>query len=86
MSSYKGPAPTPFQAGCSVCQRLFGGVTGFDDHRTFDDHRNRICLDPQEIGYVQDERGVWRRPMEQEKVALFRSRVEGKGGRKRRGA
>ena len=79
MSSYKGPAPTPFQAGCSVCQRLFGGVSGFDEHRVFDDHRNRVCLDPTKIGYVQDERGVWRKPMDQEKVAMFKARVHGEG-------
>lgn len=83
MSSYKGPRPTAFQAGCSVCSRLFGGVTGFDDHRVFDNHRNRVCLDPATIGYIQDERGVWRRPMEQEKVELFRLRVAGKEGRRR---
>ena len=81
MSKYQGPSPTPSQAGCSVCSRLFGGVSGFDDHRAFDDHRNRVCLDPAEIGYIQDERGVWRRPMDQEKVAMFKERVRGARGR-----
>lgn len=77
MSSYKGPRPTPSQAGCSVCSRLFGGVEGFDTHRF-----NGTCRDPSPFGYVQDERGVWRRPMDQEKVAMFKARVAGTRGRK----
>lgn len=76
MSSYTGPRPTPFQAGCSVCSRLFGGVTGFDEHR-----KAGVCQDPGELGYVEDDRGVWRKPMEQEKIALFKQRVHGNKGR-----
>lgn len=74
---YKGDMPTPSQAGCSVCSRLFGGVTGFDEHR-----HNGTCLDPGTFGYVQDERKVWRKPMDQEKVAMFKARVAGTRGRK----
>ena len=83
MSSYQGKTPTPYQAGCPSCHRLFGGVTGFDEHRKrIEGSYRKECVDPSEIGYVEDERGVWRNPMEQEKVALFRQRVSGTRGRK----
>jgi hypothetical protein len=67
----------------TLCHRHFGGVTAFDDHRS-----NGMCVDPGSIlrdgepMYVQME-GIWRRPMEQEKVEAFRARVAGTRGRKR---
>jgi len=63
--------PTPFQALCSVCCRLFGGVTGFDAHRS-----NGTCLDPSTFDYVEME-GVWRKPMDHDKVKMFREHVSG---------
>ncbi len=63
--------PTPFQALCSVCCRLFGGVSGFDTHRV-----NGACVDPSNYGYVEVE-GVWRQPMDHDKVKMFRTRVSG---------
>ena len=74
--------PTPAQAHCPTCHRHFGGVTAFDDHRS-----NGICIDPGSILrdgeplYVQME-GIWRKPMDQEKVAEFRDRVRGTRGKK----
>jgi hypothetical protein len=63
--------PTPFQAHCPTCHRHFGGVTGFDKHRS-----NNHCLDPGAFGYVERD-GIWREPMDQERVAAFRARVAG---------
>lgn len=74
--------PTPFQAHCSVCHRHFGGVRGFDSHRFTTDRGVRICLDPGTFGFVERD-GIWREPMDQEKVAAFRARVAGTRGRKR---
>lgn len=52
--------PTPAQCHCPTCHRTFGGVTGFDAHRLMGK-----CLDPgiPEIGYSQDDKGIWRMPM-----------------------
>jgi len=72
------PKPTPFQAHCKVCHRSFGGVTGFDKHRFKIGWRTRgpmaICLDPGSFGYVERD-GIWREPMDHQKVAMFRARV-----------
>ncbi len=80
--------PTPAQAHCKTCHRTFGGVTGFDQHRHKLGHRQvgpmAICLDPGSFGYVERD-GVWREPMDHQKVALFNSRVHGKRGREREG-
>lgn len=64
--------PTPFQAHCSQCHRHFGGVKGFDRHRV-----NGHCIDPGAFGHVERD-GIWREPMDHNKVAMFRARVEGK--------
>ena len=50
-------APTPTQAHCPTCHRTFGGITGFDAHRT-----NGACLHPGAKGYVETK-GIWRLPM-----------------------
>lgn len=75
--------PTPFQAHCTVCHRTFGGVKGFDQHRHKIGHRTRgpmaICVDPGSFGFVERD-GVWREPMDHQKVAMFRARVGGKRG------
>lgn len=69
-------APTPAQAHCSQCHLTFGGFYGFDLHR-----RDGACLNPGDLEMVEMER-VWRKPMEQEKVAMFKERVRGTRGRK----
>lgn len=61
----------------ALCHRTFGGVRGFDRHR-----RNGRCLDPGQFGYVERD-GIWREPMDHQKVATFRARVAGKEGRRR---
>lgn len=80
------PRVTPGQAHCTVCHRTFGGVSGFDRHR----HKRRgnpevgsmaTCIDPGAFGYVERD-GVWREPMDHNKVAMFRNRVAGTRGRK----
>lgn len=44
-------------AHCAACHRTFGGVTGFDRHRTADG----ACRSPASLGL--DERdGIWRAP------------------------
>jgi len=56
--------------------------------RAFDDHRvNGICIDPGSI--LRDEEplyvergGIWRQPMDQEKVDAFRNRVKGTRGKR----
>jgi hypothetical protein len=48
--------PTPAQAHCPTCHRTFGGVTGFDAHRS-----HGKCRNPLTMGYVERDR-VWRRP------------------------
>ena len=69
--------PTPFQAHCPTCHRHFGGVRAFDDHRS-----GGVCIDPgsilrdEEPLYVETD-GIWRAPMDQEKVKAFRARVKG---------
>jgi len=60
-----GRSPTPSQALCPTCCRLFGGVTGFDMHRV-----NGHCVDPSPLGMVE-QGGVWRRPVDHENVALI---------------
>lgn len=75
---YKGQPPTPFQAGCPSCRRLFGGVVGFDEHRV-----NRRCKDPSELGYTEVA-GVWRRPEDHAKIQAFNDHVDGKRGRRAR--
>lgn len=67
--------PTPFQAHCGSvgCHRTFGGIGGFDQHRIGDVDK-RICRDPTTFGYVLRD-GVWREPMDHDKVAQFRERV-----------
>jgi hypothetical protein len=67
--SCEGKGPTPFQAQCSVCCRIFGGVGGFDKHRYYGQ-----CRDPEPLGYVERD-GVWREPMDHEKVEAFKKRV-----------
>jgi hypothetical protein len=44
-------------AHCPTCHRTFGGVTGFDKHRSHGE-----CLDPATLGLVERD-GVWRAPM-----------------------
>lgn len=61
--------PTPAQAHCASCHVTFGGVTGFDLHRS-----NGQCLDPASFEYVERE-GVWRRPVDHDEVELFKKRV-----------
>lgn len=68
--------PTPAQAHCTTCHRTFGGSWGFDRHR-----RDGVCLNPTTIGMMEME-AVWRTPMDQEKVTLFKDRVRGTRGRK----
>ena len=58
--------PTPSQAHCPTCHRTFGGVTGFDAHRSAGD-----CLDPSTKGYVETK-GIWRLPIDE--VELERRR------------
>lgn len=67
--------PTPAQAHCGSvgCHRTFGGVTGFDQHRT-GELGKRICLDPATFGYSERD-GVWRDTADHEKVEDFVTRV-----------
>jgi len=64
-----GRSPTPSQALCPTCCRLFGGASGFDLHR---EHGH--CLDPSTKGLVEDG-GIWRWPTDHTKVADFRERI-----------
>lgn len=70
--------PTPAQAHCTVCHRTFGGAWGFDEHRKGGDG---LCVDPVSKGMVEME-GIWRTPMDQDKVTMFKDRVRGTRGRK----
>jgi len=67
--SCEGKRPTPHQAQCSVCCRIFGGATRFDRHR-----RNGQCLDPATFGYIEAD-GIWREPRELEEIEAFKKRV-----------
>lgn len=55
----------------TLCHRTFGGVTGFDQHRS-----NGNCLNPASFEYVERD-GVWRRPVDHEEVQAFKDRVRG---------
>jgi len=57
--------PTPTQAHCPTCHETFGGVTGFDAHR-----RNGKCVPAKGYDLV---RGVWRRPMPDDRLERVRS-------------
>lgn len=61
--------PTPAQAHCGSvgCHLTFGGVRGFDKHRI-----GGTCHIPP--GYEEQD-GVWREPMEHDRVEQFRERV-----------
>ena len=66
---------------CSACGATFGGLTGFDDHRTgqyLDRHPDygRRCMSGTEMGakgYRQDAAGLWRQPMDPETAAKLRA-------------
>jgi len=53
---------------CGACGLLFGGLTGFDRHRTGAFGVNRRCMAPQELeatGMTQGGDGFWRLPAPQ---------------------
>lgn len=64
----KPPINSP-QCHCSVCHITFGGVTAFDLHRF-----EGGCRDISKFGF-EEMNGVWRQPMDNEKVKAFRARV-----------
>lgn len=59
---------------CAVCGMTFGGLSGFDAHRTgafIDRHpdygrRCRSAAEMEAKGYRQDSRGRWGKPMAEE--------------------
>lgn len=50
--------------GCALCGSVFGTLTGFDAHQVRDYSATPpiTCKAPDSLGYVLDERGVWRTP------------------------
>lgn len=67
--------PTPSQAHCTVCHRTFGGIRGFDQHRS---HGN--CLPPEALGMVE-RGGIWRTPMEEGVAERLRGARDQRGNR-----
>jgi hypothetical protein len=67
--------------GCSVCQRQLGSLKAFDAHQV---HRDGVfigqCIDPAELGLIQDSNGVWQTVA----GAASRSRLAQMGHRERR--
>lgn len=50
---------------CAACGLLFGGLTGFDKHRTGSFSQRRRCMTPAELeklGMTQGAAGFWRLP------------------------
>jgi hypothetical protein len=49
--------------GCSACRRQLGSLKAFDAHQV---HRDGVftgqCIDPAELGLIQDSNGVWVSP------------------------
>lgn len=52
--------PTQSQAHCSVCHLTFGGVSGFDEHRS-----DGWCVEPAALGFEERD-GIWRWPLREE--------------------
>ena len=48
-------------AHCHGCHKSFRSVNGFYRHR-----KTGACLDPETLGMVMDNRGVWATPMTEE--------------------
>lgn len=47
---------------CTVCREIFSSVSTFDAHRIVKgrmDNYHRICVDPESVGLILGERGVW---------------------------
>lgn len=50
--------------GCRRCGKRFSTLHNFDKHQrtTFGTDTPIICLDPREVGLVQNKRGIWKAP------------------------
>ena len=47
---------------CPACCETFSGQTAGDKHRVGKHGLDRHCVDPADVGLVQDQHGVWRLP------------------------
>jgi len=79
---FGGRQPSPGQAGCTTCNKIFSSVRAFDQHRdrrddpSFVTERDR-CIDPASLGMTEDGTGVWHMPVserDRERMASLRSR------------
>jgi hypothetical protein len=55
---------------CTGCHESFNSIGAFDRHR-----RNFKCINPKDLGMIQDEKQIWASPMPEKWLKNLKKRV-----------
>lgn len=67
----------PSDRGCGACGEVFGSMSDFTAHQNVNYRRRPPvrCRRPEELGLVQDRRGIWRTPAAIARLAAAADRL-----------